>query len=239
MTSLGAFRQTISGVPFDAYLWAAVFVVSATLFYFLVEKLRAKQDAVYPDESSPSNAALIAIAQRLNIEVLEGYIGWEPNNNGPLFGTPYAWLLLKVRVAPNMEPAVRIKSWAVRSLKPNSEYWYDATSISIPAGLGCAPKALYDHGNGPSWSVGSSLIDKTYGSSISFGSHEEGFILCQLFEDTICHPFAYSFEVKAVDSLNNESVVFQYPGEWLRPSVFAVTVPPPPMPLGIMAPHFE
>jgi hypothetical protein len=231
VSSLGAFRQSVSGVPFDAYLWAAVFVVSATLFYLCVDKLKANLNP----ESEPIKTGEPLIPDKLNIEILKGYVGWSRKEE--LYEFLELWVLLSIRVAPNSPPGVRVKKWSVEFNKLHSGYWTEAALVDIPLGLTYTAKGTYDI-DVPPVVVGASLSNATYNAPVAYGEHTEGFLLARVYLDNAHELFRCSFKVTAIDALDGWSIGEQIPGEWLHPATFSI-VEPPPLSYGYLSPPAE
>jgi hypothetical protein len=170
-------------------------------------------------ESAPVKVGEPLTPDKLNIEILKGFVGWW--RSGELFEMPELWVLLSVRVAPNSPPGVRVKKWLVESSALYSGYWSEATLTDIPTGLEYAPKGDYDADSAPI-RAGSNLSNMTYNASVLYGEHAEGFLLARVHRDNVHEVFRHSFKVTAIDALDGWSIGEQIPGEWIVPATFSV-----------------
>jgi hypothetical protein len=217
-----------------AYLYASLFIVSTVLFLISDRRLAGlSPTSRVTDTGPPSMAPLVAMhatayPQKLNIEVLGGFIGrW--TENGDLFGFSELRILLILRAAPTTDPGVGVKRWEIQySDHYQSDQWATAEIKSIPEYLQYAAKLSGDIDDTPRRVV-PAIVPLTYRQKILYGSHAEGAVWATIYGDNVHKFFRYSFRVSAVDSLDTESDYIQGPGEWLRPATFSIGEPPAPV----------
>lgn len=186
------------GVP------VAIFTIGA-----IIVKTRGKD--------SFTDIALPPLPQgKLSLEILEGYAGWKSPDPDQYVGLQF-WVLLKVRVINRSEPSVRIKEWKVDLPKcHDGEYGSAGFVEPLPRRFSYRPKGTYDTFEDERFISEDSIVQKTATTSVSFGSHEDGFLLVRTYIDESCRCFGFGFTITVTDSLDGVSSVYRPPDEWLK-----------------------
>ena len=136
VAGFAAFRHSIEQLPPDARLYAALVLVTTALCLF-VGSIAAHGRSIAPTlprTAAPQQMALTARGGSLEIEVMEGYIGWVPDTPEFYAPLPEIYLLLRVRVAAK-STSLSIKQWKVNLYEPLQEppdsfqYAYDVSDF--------------------------------------------------------------------------------------------------------------
>lgn len=199
-------------------IWRVVFllgVLGAGLFFYLGRKAGVRQEGEL--RSLPNLSAVTAL-DRLNIEILEGFVG---TRSGNLLSFPEKWILLRVRVSNRRDPSVKIKTWRAELTRMGEGGFTGGYVNDIPTGLTYILAGDYGRPLGEDVvSADPDLSRLLTKQNVSFGSHEEGFILLRTYIDNYYECFGYCIELTAMDSQELESRGHRWPGEWMKPVVF-------------------